>query len=347
MRIDDFTKKISLFKNKKILVIGDLMIDKFLIGDTERISPEAPIPVVLVQREECLLGGAANVASNLKSMQVEVELIGIIGRDACGEKMCELLHQNNIGTANLVIDDGKPTIEKLRVISRGQQIVRIDKESTNKMSKAIEGQLLKKIQQVINSCDAVILSDYAKGVFTKKLVKKIIESAKDSGKIVVGDIKPQNKLFFKNISYITPNFAEAKFISGSNDKVKAGQKIQKMLNCNLLITDGACGLTIFDDKKILDVATHAVEIYDVVGAGDTVTATFTAALCSGFSPFEAGYLANLAAGIAVSKFGTATVGLQELVSCYFSVQENDAEARKGNLAIDMTKNEKIKITKQG
>lgn len=300
------------FKGKKIGVIGDLILDHFIWGDAERLSPEAPVPVVLMSREELSPGGAGNVANNIASLGGKVFVAGVIGNDGAGRHLVSEFKKRKIEIGGVIKDSNRPTVQKIRIIARGQQIVRVDKEISDYVKKDFEEKIIQYVSKNIKDWDGLILSDYAKGFLTKKVVRKIIQLAKINKKIIVGDLKPKHALFFKNIDFITPNHKEATEISGISEVNKSGRRIQQKLKCDVLITRGAEGMTLFKGKQIAYFPTKAREVFDVSGAGDTVTASLVMALVSGASATEACIIANHAAGIVVGKAGTATVESGEL-----------------------------------
>lgn len=306
---------VNNFKGKRIGVIGDLMLDQFIWGEVKRISPEAPIPVVLINKETYVLGGAANTANNVIASGGNVFLVGIIGKDIAGQRLVQQLIVNNIGTKGIIILPDKPTTQKTRIIAGTQQVVRMDREKTNYLSKQVEQKVIDLIASYIKEWDALTITDYDKGLITENLVLKVKELAKKYQKPIIGDIKPIIHVpYFKDITLLTPNQKEASEISGSKDVKIMGKIIQKDLNCNVLITRGTEGMTLFENNKIIHFSTKAKEVFDVVGAGDTVAALASLSLASGANLKEAAIIANHAAGIVVGKKGTATASSEELIS---------------------------------
>ncbi len=321
MANEDLIKFIAKFKDKKIGVVGDLLLDHFISGDVERISPEAPVPVLIVEKEVFIVGGAGNVAMNIASLGGKVFVSGSVGKDDAGKILLkEFKRKNkNIDTVGIIKVDS-PTIRKTRVVARGQQLVRMDLEKEYILSdnKQAEKKIISFVSSHIKNWDALVISNYAKGLMTKKLAEAIINSARKYKKQIIVDTKPKHADFFKNITIITPNDAEAMEIAGVNDVMKAGKIIQRKLNCNVLITQGPRGMTLFEEKRIEWLPTKAKEVFDVTGAGDTVMAALTLSLASGLSLKQAIVVANHAAGIVVGKRGTAVVSAKEL--------ENDLRA---------------------
>ena len=318
----DLLKAILGLKNKSILVVGDTMVDRFVWGKVSRISPEAPVPVVEVTKETQTLGGAGNVANNITSLGAKAYIITVIGDDLDGLCMKEMLESKNINTDYVIVDKQRPTTLKTRIVASNQQVVRVDKEIKGYFSGKTEVAILKNIDAVMKKVDGVIISDYAKGIVTDKVLKKIITLAKKKKIPVTVDPKVENFKKYKHITCMTPNTKEA--IEGMNaqhqgiktdeDIAKLGKKILKLLQSqSVLITRGEKGMTIIEKNKITHIPTRAKEVYDVTGAGDTVIATMTLALAAKRKLVEAAEIANFAAGIVVGKVGTATVTVDEIV----------------------------------
>lgn len=311
---------LTAIRGLDILVIGDLMLDHYIWGDVHRISPEAPVPVVHAARESHTAGGAANVALNLASLGIPVRLAGALGRDAAGEKLLALLGGAGIDTTLCLSQPQRPTIVKTRVIARTQQLCRIDHEAA---SSAYSLECSAGLLDAIGQSDAVIISDYAKGVISQPLLDTLLVHAGRHGKILALDPKPSRKLAFRGASLITPNRHEALELAGLPepgpgepyplDQVCRG--IQERHSPELLIiTLGADGMAICRGGKVEQtLPTRAREVFDVSGAGDTVIATLTAALAAGAAAPDAAKLANLAAGVVVSRIGTATVTPEDLL----------------------------------
>jgi D-beta-D-heptose 7-phosphate kinase/D-beta-D-heptose 1-phosphate adenosyltransferase len=318
--MEKLTKLIPQFERQSILVLGDVMVDKFVWGKVSRISPEAPVPVVEVSKETYALGGASNVANNLSSLLANVYLIGVIGRDMVGEQLKEDLQVKNINTDGLVNDGERPTIIKTRIIASHQQVVRVDKEVKGAFSAAVEKALLDKLEEIVPAVKAVIISDYGKGVINQTVLKRAISLALKYKIPVNVDPKIEHFLRYKKVSCITPNTSEAiagmrhRDVFEDKDVVELGRKILKTLDSkSVLITRGEKGMTLFEPgDRITHIPTRAKEVFDVTGAGDTVIATFTLALAAKASFREAAEISNFAAGLVVGKLGTATVTPPEL-----------------------------------
>ena|SRR3989338_8876417 len=311
---------IGQFKGKKILVIGDIMLDKYIWGEVSRISPEAPVQVVNVLRESYAPGGAANVANNIAALNAKAFMVGIVGNDNAKDSLISELEKREIDVEGIFTEKNKPTIQKVRVIGRSQQLLRFDYEEKGYVNADTEKNILDFILGKIDGADAVIVSDYAKGVITKNLMEKIIKISMEKNKIVIVDPKPRHKDFYKNSTLITPNHTEAHQMTNleeeentDNDVEKMGKRLIKELNSNVLITRGEKGMSLFEKNgEITHIPAYAKEVYDIVGAGDTSVAFLTLALASGASFKEGAIIANHAAGITVGKIGTSTVSIEEL-----------------------------------
>ncbi|MBI4685284.1 MAG: D-glycero-beta-D-manno-heptose-7-phosphate kinase [Nitrospirae bacterium] len=304
-----FTDILATFKEKKILVIGDLVLDRYVWGKVNRISPEAPVPIVEVTHENFLLGGAANVAHNIVSLGGHVTVVGIIGSDRGGDILKKILDEK--GILCCVFDDKRPTIVKTRVIAHNQQVVRFDREDNKKVEGKTFDMLVESIKKAIQEHDAVIISDYKKGVISSELISEVIKAARPKKKFVAVDPKTGHFHCYKNVSLITPNLMEASHGSGIEIKdekslIKAGKTLLKKLSCKaVLITRGEEGMSLFEKNNFVNIPTVARHVYDVTGAGDTVIAAFTLAYASGATLEEAALIANHAAGIVVGEVGTA------------------------------------------
>lgn len=313
----DFEKIIRAFRKRKILVIGDVILDHYIWGKVNRISPEAPVPVVEVTRESFLLGGAANVAHNVVSLGAHAAVIGIIGEDVAGEAVRGILGQKGVDCSGLFTEN-RPTTVKTRVIAHNQQVVRFDRED----SKYVDGRILKgilsHIRSVLKGYDAVIISDYRKGMVSGGLVKGILQKARPEHVFVALDPKVGHFDFYKGVSLITPNLTEASLGSGIEIRddaslEKAGRALMKKLFlAAVLITRGEQGMSLFEKHRITHIPTVARKVYDVTGAGDTVISALTLAYASGASLENAAVIANHAAGIVVAEVGTAVATPEQL-----------------------------------
>lgn len=308
------------FPETGVLVIGDLMVDQYIEGTVERISPEAPVPVVEVSKEYLLLGGAANVANNISSLGGKVFVTGIIGEDEMGRILIRKLREKGIYTDGIIVEKNRHTIVKTRIYAHDQQVVRFDKEIKSDISKSALSQILKCVRDCLPKIGAIILSDYSKGVITKNLIKKLLELTR-SRVFVAVDPKIGHFDYYKGVSLITPNINETSFGSGVNiiDKktlIKAGKiLLNKLQPKAVLITRGDKGMALFEKSGgVTHIPTFAKEVYDVTGAGDTVIAAFTLCYSAGAKLKEAAIFANHAAGIVVGKHGTAVVTPKDITA---------------------------------
>jgi D-beta-D-heptose 7-phosphate kinase/D-beta-D-heptose 1-phosphate adenosyltransferase len=319
MKIKRLRNILKNFKGRKILVIGDIILDEYIFGKVSRISPEAPVPVVEVQSCNYLPGGAAYVATHINNLGGNVYLTGIIGDDKYGDEICKSLQNGNISIDGLIKDFERPTILKTRVIAQHQQVVRIDYEKKSHITKGIMERILNYVNNVIKEIEVVVISDYGKGVVIPSLIKKVIKLAHRFSKPIIVDPKPTYCLLYKGVTVITPNTAEAgasvgKVISNEKILIKVGKELLKRLNAKcVLITRGEDGMSLFEKgKEVVHIPTYAKEVYDVTGAGDTVVSILALSLAGGASIIDSAYLANIAAGIVVGKLGTAKVTLEEI-----------------------------------
>lgn len=308
---------VDAFRGRKILVLGDVMLDRFVFGEAERISPEAPIPVVLARRELVAPGGAANVAANIAALGGAVTLCGVVGDDSAARALFSVLAARGVNTAGIERVRSRRTTEKLRVLARGQQIVRVDHETDEAITPALQAGLLRFIRKGFPRWEAVLVADYAKGVLTQSLAEKLLQTVATRRRPLLVDAKPQHAHYFRGATLFTPNHQEAVGMAGVQDVRKAGPIIQKRLRANILITQGAEGMTLFEKSSVLHFPAQAREVFDVTGAGDTVQAVIGLALAAGATLGEAVLLANHAAGIVVAKIGTAVVLPEELKKSLF------------------------------
>lgn len=311
------------FSEAKVLVLGDVILDQFIWGTVSRISPEAPVPVVNVSKEELLLGGSANVVRNILSLGGQAALCGIIGDDIMGEELLSLMRRAGAPVDGL-IKGKRPTTLKTRVVAQGQQVVRYDREQVGPPSEATLQSLLSYLHRHLADFDAVVVSDYAKGVITAKVMQEVqhgLVALRRQGRSIplIVDPKPVHFALFAQATVITPNHIEAAKMSGLavHDTASlwaAARQIQEQLACDsVLITRGEAGMALLEGQQnLVLIPTTAKEVYDVTGAGDTVAATLALALAAGCSMTDAARIANYAAGIVVGKVGTAAVSQEEL-----------------------------------
>lgn len=311
---------VKKFKGKRLLVIGDLLLDQFIRGEVSRISPEAPVPVVWVKDEGFMPGGACNVADNLSELGAQVSLAGVIGDDEKGRILKSLLSSRGISSDGVIVDKKRPTILKTRVIAHHQQVVRIDREERDNITGRYLTLMQDYVKNVIKDIDGIIIEDYGKGVVTPSLLKSVVPLARKHEKIVAVDPKENHFSYYRNASVITPNHHEAEKAVGFplgnyNDLVKAGEVLIRKLKVEVvLLTLGEKGMIVFQKgKSPKRIPTLAQEVFDVSGAGDTVISAYTLGVVSGGSPITAAHIANCAAGIVVGKVGTANVTPKELL----------------------------------
>jgi D-beta-D-heptose 7-phosphate kinase/D-beta-D-heptose 1-phosphate adenosyltransferase len=311
---------ITQFTGRHVLVVGDVMVDRFIVGDVGRISPEAPVPVVRFQSEYMRLGGAANVAHNLASLGARVSLVGVVGKDAVADRLREQLAAGGIGVDGLVEDDSRPTVEKVRVVTgRNQQVVRIDYENDCDVSGGIERQIIRSIERTGSGAGVLVVSDYLKGAITRAVVEAMM-ALKERGAPLVVDPKIPHLACYAGASLVTPNQHEAEVathrrIRSNEDARQAALEFRAQARCDAaLITRGEQGMWLSSLETEGAVASKAREVSDVTGAGDTVVATLALAIAAGATLAEAAVLANYAAGIVVGKFGPATLNSDELLA---------------------------------
>ena len=310
---------IDRFPEVKLLVVGDVMVDQFIWGDVRRISPEAPVPVVEVEKDALLLGGAANVLHNVVSLGGKAELFGLIGPDEMGRKLVHLLRKINCGSDGLVVEHERPTSIKTRVIARGQQVVRFDREKRIPASADSIQKMIALMRQRFPEVRGIILSDYGKGLVTGEFMKALRRAVTRQNLLVAVDPKRSDFNFYRGATLITPNKAEAETASGikikkREDLRKVAETLRGQGNFNhVLITLGEEGMALLEEDGTLTfIPTVAREVYDVSGAGDTVIATMALSVASGLTIREACEVANYAAGIVVVEVGTATVTPERL-----------------------------------
>jgi D-beta-D-heptose 7-phosphate kinase / D-beta-D-heptose 1-phosphate adenosyltransferase len=308
------------FSNVHIAVLGDVMLDSYLVGDTNRVSPEAPIPIVKVNSQRDVLGGAANVARNIVALGAKCTLLGAVGNDSCADKICDLLDEHAIN--NLLVRCDMKTTHKTRVLSSGQQLLRMDFEQD--APKEAEKQLLEFLQSIFAKVDILILSDYRKGVLNDPQL--FINAARSAGVKVLVDPKRSDISLYKNADIITPNWSEysalVQHLSDNDDQLKHAVALRDQANIGaMLVTRGADGMNIVTES-LHHIPTRAQEVFDVSGAGDTVIATLALGLAAGISLVKSAELANAAAGLVVKKVGTATLSMPEL---RFAVLKVDSE----------------------
>ena len=309
------------FENKKIAIIGDLMLDRYLWGSTTRISPEAPVPIVDIIEESNRLGGSANVANNISSLGGLAYPIGIIGDDTNGKTLLDLMKDEHFNKDGIIKESNIPTTTKTRVIANHQHVVRIDYENRQTISEVSKNKLIDYVNKNINVFDVIIIEDYNKGVVTKELIREVTKIALEYNVPITVDPKFDNFFEFKNVTVFKPNKKEIEGAMGIkiNDDTSLLNNMKiilERLNCNnVLLTRGEKGIALLEKNGELTlINTHARNVADVSGAGDTVISTFTIALASGATPKEAAFIANYAAGIVCQEIGVVPIKKEILVN---------------------------------
>jgi len=315
-RIKEITAGIG---RSRVLILGDIMLDEYLVGNVTRISPEAPVPVVDIDSNWQLLGGAANVAANIKALGDEPVLIGAVGDDRAAEQLQALLRQKKISPEYLVTDKSRRTTIKTRIIAHSQQVVRADRETRADLSPSIERQVWTRFEKAAARARGLIISDYGKGMITLSLLERLIDFCLDRKIFVAVDPKENRFNNYRRVSLITPNHHEAGFaygrrIQNMEDLLVVGQGLLDRLEAEaILITRGPEGMSLFRRGfPPTHIPTFARKVYDVTGAGDTVIAVFVAAVAAGADPVEAAVVSNAGAGVTVAEVGTASVTVEQL-----------------------------------
>ncbi len=316
----DMLQALARFAGANVLVVGDIILDHFLWGSVSRISPEAPVPVVNVTRENIMLGGAANVLHNLYALGAKASLCGVIGNDVMGDQLLGLLAELSSATGGVVKVDDRPTIKKTRVIANNQQVVRVDREDSGEVPAEAVEKILAHIDANIDNFDAVIVSDYAKGLITESFMARLQDCLAGHRSVpLIVDPKPGRSGCYHGVTLITPNNHEAEQMAGivirdEESLLTAAQTLLDELSCQaIMITRGEAGMALLErGQSLVTIPTVAKEVFDVTGAGDTVIATLSVGLAVGLPLGTAATLANIAAGIVVGKVGTATVSVFEI-----------------------------------
>lgn len=327
---------IKRMQASRIVVVGDVMIDRYLVGDTERLSPEAPVPVVLIRERHAKLGGAANVAANVAALGAHCRLVGVVGDDADGATIRQELAVARLEDRYVVSVAGRPTTSKTRIIARAQQIVRIDDEVEALLDGADLARVAKVAREALADADALLLEDYNKGALAPPLIAAVMELAKRRGIPVVVDPKYRQFFEYAGATVFKPNRRELESALGAAVDLKDGRALPEVLARlkvdNLLVTLGAEGmLLVTKDGQPTHIPSIAREIFDVSGAGDTVTAWLGTALAAGASLREAAQLANYAAGVEVAKPGVATVSPEEVLAVHEERYDQPGRLRRGGL----------------
>ena len=315
-RFDKFAEEAS---RKKIAVLGDIMIDHYIIGNVSRISAEAPVPILESLTDEYRLGGAANVALNISTLDAKTYLIGVIGDDSNSDILMSLLKKRNIDSSLIVKDKERPTTIKSRITSKKQQIVRVDREVTTEINSAIEEQIINNFKKIVKDIDALIIEDYNKGLLTEKVITQVIKIARENDIIISVDPKVDNFFTYKGVTVFKPNLLELS--KNMNKKINNDKDLQaiawdlftQIKAKYLIVTLGEKGMLIFEqDRNIFSLPTYAREVFDVSGAGDTVISTLTLAMTLSESILESAIIANHAAGVVCGKQGTSPTSWEEI-----------------------------------
>lgn len=327
---------IQRMKGSRVVVVGDIMLDRYLVGDTDRLSPEAPVPVVTVRERHSALGGAANVAANVVALGARCLLVGAIGDDVDGVAIRQELAVARLEDRHVLSVAGRPTTSKTRIIARGQQIVRIDDEVDTLLDKADRSRLIAAAREALADADALLLEDYNKGALAPDLILAVMEVAKRRGIPVVVDPKYRQFFEYAGATVFKPNRRELESALGAAVDLQNGDALPQVLSRlkvdNLLVTLGPEGMVLVTkDGGLTQIPSIARQIYDVSGAGDTVTAWMGTALAAGASVREAAQLANYAAGVEVGKPGVATVSPEEVLAVHEEQFDQIGKLRRGGL----------------
>ncbi len=322
---DKFFNILDRFSGKRIAIIGDLMLDAYIWGSVNRFSPEAPVPVVDVEKENIQLGGAANVASNIKSLGGVPIIFGVVGDDEKGKTLLNLLKDSGVLTDGIVVEKSRPTTVKTRVIAHNQHVVRIDNEKRNSITKTTEDEIIKIFESLLPTIDGVILEDYNKGVLTEKIIDSIISLSNEKGKIISVDPKFTNFFQYKNVTLFKPNTKELQSVFGKpigneNETIEMIRELQNKINAkNILLTRGENGMSLFQNgNHVLHLPTKALQVADVSGAGDTVIATLTIGLTTGAKIEDVAIIANHAAGIVCQEVGAVPIQFSDLKKSFIT-----------------------------
>lgn len=312
--------RLAAMQGKRIAVLGDFMLDRYLWGSVTRISPEAPVPVVEIDNETEHLGGAANVANNIAALGALPLPIGVIGNDGSGQRLAELVQNAGFPSAGIFIDASRPTTIKTRVIAHDQHVVRTDRESRHDLAPEMQEKLLQHLENLLPKLDAILIEDYNKGVISQPFLGRVIAMAQGHGCLITVDPKFNHFFEYQNVTVFKPNRKEAEEVIGmklatANDLERAGKILLQRLQCaHVLVTLGERGMALFSQNGAHHVIpTRARRVHDVSGAGDTVIATLTVALAAGADILEAAHLANYAAGVVVGEVGAVPIDQQKLV----------------------------------
>lgn len=314
---------VDRFPDAPVAILGDVMLDQFVVGRVHRISPEAPVPVLEHDHDEFRAGGAANVAHNVRALRGEVTLVGVVGRDRSAERLADELARHGLGTDGLVVDASRPTTRKMRIVAqRNQQVARVDFEADGEVESPVEEALADRLVRLAGRARVVVVSDYLKGTITQGLMSRVVAASRANGVPVLVDPKIPHIAYYAGSSLITPNHVEAETathrrIRSNEDAAAAARVFRERASCQaVLITRGEHGMCLLGDGDALHLPTVAREVADVTGAGDTVIGVVALALAAGATLAEAAQIANHAAGVVVAKFGPATLSRDELLATF-------------------------------
>jgi D-beta-D-heptose 7-phosphate kinase/D-beta-D-heptose 1-phosphate adenosyltransferase len=323
--VDVVRDRVGRFASAKVAVLGDVMLDRYFWGDVERISPEAPVPVVRVSRRSRRLGGAANVAANLAALGATAEVVSVRGDDREGREVVRMLERRGIGSEGLVPEPGRETTEKVRIIARHQQVVRADFESDDPVSGEVRARIYERAEALASEYHALVISDYGKGVVVESELATVVRAWRKRGLPVLVDPHIPHFAWYRGVTVITPNSREAQLSAGidfrkGNDPADTAFEVVKRMGLDaLLITRGEDGMSLYysgAERRQAHIPTVAKEVFDVTGAGDTVISVIAAALASGADMMEGVILANQAAGEVIKEVGTSTLSAQELIAAF-------------------------------
>lgn len=323
-------RDIASFRQRKVLVVGDVMLDKYIWGDVTRISPEAPVPIIHVRKEEHIPGGASNVAANIAALEGSAILCGVIGKDEAARALLMACERGGIRGDGLVSTPDRPTTQKIRLMGGRQQLLRLDFEDAAMLPPLAREHLLEKLRSLAGWPEAIVVSDYAKGVISETVMNMLRTVSQERGIPLITDGKPGNLHWFHDITLIKPNLREAAEMSGisvrnDEDLARMGNLLRDRQRCSVLITMGDSGMALFETgKEMVRILTKPRGVFDVAGAGDTVAAVLALAMSAGFSVEASARLANAAAGIVVTKIGTASVTPRELAAAISNGQAHHA-----------------------
>lgn len=316
-------ERLSSFQGQKILVLGDVGLDEYVLGEVRRISPEAPVPVLEVESQDFRLGLAANVAQNVKALGATPFLLSVVGQDGAAEQMRQLFRDQGVSTDFLIVDKNRPTTRKARIMAKHHHLVRVDYESRRFVSPETEKIVLSKVRDVLPEISAIILEDYAKGLVSPSFMRDLVQLAQQAKKPIYVDPHRTNQAeFYAGVTLIKPNFDEALALSSltyddlrdhPSKVIEIGEALRKKAKASqAVVTRGKEGMLVFSERGAVQVPTYARQVFDVTGAGDTVIATLSIALCAGFTLEQAAVLANYAAGVVVAQVGCVPCTLDEL-----------------------------------